>query len=147
MNDIDKNILTELLTAPEFWEPIKQQRIVTGYKLKLRYVHQQLRLAKEILFYDQVYFPRTQRIMRLIKKMEIVPAAVGWQELEVGMNVEIKIWYPCEIEWQEYLSDCFEPYFQDRWMDEWCNDEPNENEILELGIRPALLEAIQEKLF
>ena len=148
MNAINKEILTEMLKAPEFWEPIKENRLVTGHRLKLRRVFDELRTAKEIMFYDRVLFPRTQRMMRLVKAMGIVPEHVGWQEREVGINQIFMIWYPSEIAWQEYLSDYFSSYFQDIWEnDEWCCEEPSESELLALGIRPDSMTAIQEKLF
>lgn len=147
MNTINKNILVELLKDVEFWEAIKEEKMIVGYKLKLNHVYRQLRLAREALFYDDVYFPRTQRIMRLIKFMNIVPENVGWQEMEVGMNVNYTIWYPCEIEWQEFISDRFHSYFENFWYGDWSYEEPTEEELLSLGIRPESTVAIQTKLF
>ena len=147
MNDLNKSILNEILKAIECWQPIKDGKFVTGYKLKLPYVYRELRIAKEALFYAEIYFPRTQRIMRLIKSMGIIPGHIGWKEMEIGMNVEIKIWFPCTSEWQDFLSDRFEPYFQNIWLNEWCYEEPTEDEILALGVRPDSVMAIQEKLF
>lgn len=147
MNARDQGILTDLLKSEEYWEPIRESRVITGYKLKLKKVYEDLHNFKQVLFYDQVYFPRAQRMMRLVKAMGIVPEAVGWQEMEVGFDKSFMIWYPCQTDWQDFLSREFEPYFERLWYSEWMYEEPSEEEMMVLGIMPESRIPFQVKLF
>jgi len=73
VNHLTRHILSELLKDPQAWQITRRGGITTGYKPKLSYIYEQIRVAREILFYDDVYYPHLSRFMEIVKRWNLFP--------------------------------------------------------------------------
>jgi len=152
VNGITRSILEAVLGTEEAWD--RKTR-----KLRYKHVIEVLGQVHEVRWLDEVYFPRMYRAMRLLKAISecIPPEAFEEQELN-GITGPWLV----DPELEDIVQDRFSgqgyyrmTYFERSWCsDEWGLDQPAEQEILDLGIRPNLVPAkevgdgaVQESLF
>lgn len=135
MNKITREVYTRLLEEYPL-EVIFDKR----GKLKAKRLHDDYLALREARFYDEVFFPKMERAYRLIKQFNIFPGA-EWQQTELGYYSSIPAIIPADTEIQDAIAYHFAPeycdwkvpYFEAIWNnDDWCYEEPEDKEILQL---------------
>lgn len=161
MNRTTKRVMTGLLQKEEYWD--NKTRELYYAKLLEDYRH-----AREALFYDEIFFPRMMRAMRLIRSMGIVPDWAWDDEATVGYFVEITGPWVIDPAWTDCIQSQFcgeifftrtgktrATYFSRWWQDEdWAYEEPTLDDLMALGILPTMVPSktmkdgsVQEALF
>jgi hypothetical protein len=137
VNEITRSILEPILQTEEAWD--KKTR-----KLRYSHVMEVLGQVHEVRWLDEVYFPRMFRAMRLLHALSTCIPPEAFEEMDFyGMTGPWLADPELEDIVQERLSGhgyYRMTYFERSWWsDEWGLDQPTEQEILELGIRPNLV--------
>ena len=148
MNKITAEIISELLEEEFAWD--KKTRELNYHAVVDTY-HE----IREHRFYDEIYWPRILRAMRLIKAMGIFPEDI-WSEETFGWYEEYTGWWPIyapdinerfceEITYKN--GKWRQTYFNKFWTSEdWAWEQPEEEEILALGIKPNLVPKKRDRL-
>ncbi len=120
-------ILKEILKSPECYDRSRKNR----GRLKLEFVNEQLQMAKEIFFYDEVYFPYLKRMMKKAKAWGIFKT--DWQTMSVGYEKLIVIDYPVEHLYQGIIGNELYYILEKVWYGvEWSWLEPTMEECMDL---------------
>ncbi len=120
-------LLKDILKSPECYGRSRKNK----GQLKLNYVNEQLQLAKEVIFYDEVYFPYMQRLMRKVKAWGIIKT--DWQTMSVGYDKCIVIDCPVELYFQDMISEDVYYILEKVWCGvEWSWPEPTLEECMSL---------------
>ena len=146
MNKLAKEIISEVLTLEDAWD--KKTR-----ELRHSWVLEAYHHIREVRFYDEIFFPRMLRAMRLIKAMGIVPEW-AWDEVDIGYDEELHGWWVIDPDWGDFIQNRFQypnnwkraGYFEAWWdSEDWAWEKPTKEEILALGIRPSLVPGKADK--
>ncbi len=148
MKQITREILDIVLRDPAAWTPIKDGKFITGHKPKMEYIRHSYLNAREMRFYDDVYFPHLARLMEIVKRWDLFKGAT-WTTRELGYDKCIELWVPTEWNFQNIIGDHMQWYMEPLWDhdEKWGLEEITETDILSLGIKPEKLEAVQAMLF
>jgi len=120
-------ILKETLKDPKCYDTHR----ATRGRLKMRYVNEQLQMAKEALFYDEAYFPYLARLTKKAKAWGIFETE--WQTTEMGYHREITIDYPIEDDAQILIGDHMQWTLEVVWYGpDWSWPEPTVQECISL---------------
>ncbi len=127
MNKTTARVVTEILRNPEAWDK-------KAGAPRVKWINDQLHVARELLFYDEIYFPYMRRFMiRAMARGIFKPEEV--QTITVGYNLEFEILYPIDADCQETLGYLFQRALGKVWDGEdWCFEEITATEILSLGV-------------
>lgn len=148
MNNITIELASEILKSKDAWEPVRTSGKVAGYKPKLKYIHEQIRIGREAIFYDQVYYPHLARLMEKVKHWNIFPSISKWVNSEFGYEAITFVWWPVDLheEMADIIGDRMQYYLEPVWNgEEWGYYEPDEQELLSLGVIPDEI-AVQPSL-
>lgn len=131
MNKLTNEILTFLLSSKGYFEP------KTG-KIKINKLQMDYENFREARFYDEIYFPKLQRLTDSLRKKPKLAGKIEWYLIEdMGYMKNIPIWYPVEIEIQEWLGDFMQRLTQEIWYGEdWAWETLQEEDVRVLGIVP-----------
>lgn len=123
--------LTPLIVADrQAWE-----HKTGGWRLKLGHVNHELQDGREMLFMNEVYFPKMKRILTWMRLFDVMPDA-DWQYLDsLGMI------YPNDLECQEWLDAAMNDYWQELYSnDDWYYEEfKREEEVWEFCSKPEFV--------
>lgn len=127
MNITTIRIVTEILRNPEAWDK-------KAGRPRVKWVNDHYHVAREIIFYDEIYFLYMRRFMtKAIARGIFKPEEV--QMITVGYNLEFEIPYPIDNDCQDTLGDLFQRALGIIWDGEdWCFEEITEADILSLGV-------------
>lgn len=149
MNKFAKETITSILQTEAAWD--KDTR-----ELRYKYVIHTYWNAREAFLFDEIFFPRMARAMRLMYKMKIFPESAWERNVSVGMNDEIPAEYwltdpgISDDVMQRFSGPLYSKQdgtFRHTYFGAICDsddyylEEPTEEEILALGIRPSLVPA------
>lgn len=133
---ITLRIVPHIVASKEAWERTKKD----GWRLKIGKVNDELQKAREALFYDEVYFPKMKRILQWMRALDVMPDA-DWQWLDMGYNKDIGMWYPNDIECQEWLDLTLQDYFTELYSnDDWFFEDLKAEEIWEFCKKPEFVQ-------
>lgn len=139
-----EEVLKDILKDPKCYST---KKIEKG-KIHLKYVIEQMYMAKEVLYYDEVYWPHLQRFTRKVKAWGIFKT--DWETFEGGYNYNMPIEYPVELEYQDIIGDRVQYYLEPIWNDDerWAWAEPTIEECKSLiDIADAEYALVQTTMF
>lgn len=124
-------VLPLIVAHRDSWTNTKKD----GWQLRMNYVNGELHKAREALWYDEVYFPKMRRMMKMMRAMNVLPT--DWDRVDVGYNTEMTMLYPNDTICQEWLDDVFEEYWLRWWQNnDWFYEELKEADIWTFCQRP-----------
>lgn len=141
---IREDVLKEILKDHKCYSTKKAEK----GKIDLGYVIDQMYLAKEAIFYDEVFFPYMARFFKKVENWGIFPDA-EWGDGELGYYLEIPCRYPCNTIIQDEIAWRIEQRMQPLWYGlEWSWAEPTLEECKNLiDVAEPDYPLVQQKMF